>query len=52
MDGFYSTIPLVIRHKKGIYKKFSDMISRPIVSVATILKHNYVFHESYVEKYF
>ena len=27
------------------------MISRPIVSVATILKHNSIFHERYVEQY-
>ena len=27
------------------------MISRPIVSATTLLKHNYVLHESYIEKY-
>ena len=27
------------------------MISRPIVSEATLLKHNYILHESYIEKY-
>ena len=27
------------------------MIYKPIVSETTLLNHNYVFHESYVEKY-
>ena len=27
------------------------MISRPIISAATLLKNNYVFNESYIEKY-
>ena len=27
------------------------MISRPIVSATTLLKHNSIFHESYVGKY-
>ena len=27
------------------------MLSRPIISVATLLNHNYVFHEICVEKY-
>jgi len=26
-------------------------ISRPIVTISSILKHNFVFHESYVEQY-
>ena len=27
------------------------MISRPNISVATLLKHNFVLHEIYIEKY-
>ena len=27
------------------------MLSKPIVTIATILKHNSILHESYVEKY-
>ena len=27
------------------------MLSRPIFSAATLLKHNSVLHESYIEKY-
>ena len=27
------------------------MLSRPIISEATLLKHNYVLNESYIEKY-
>ena len=27
------------------------MLSRPIINASTILKHNSVMHESYIEKY-
>ena len=27
------------------------MLSRPIISATTLLKHNSVLHESYIEKY-
>jgi len=27
------------------------MLSRPIISAATLLKHNFVFHEIYIEQY-
>ena len=27
------------------------MLSRPIINASTILKHNYVLHESYIEQY-
>ena len=27
------------------------MVSRPIVSAANLLKHNFVLHESYIEQY-
>ena len=49
--GFLQQFHLVIRYKKGIYNKVVDMISRPIVSAATLLKHNSVLHESYIEQY-
>eukprot|EP00253_Pinus_taeda_P010211 PITA_10211 len=38
-------------YKKGVCNKVVDMLSRPIVSATTILKHNFVLHESYIEKY-
>ena len=41
----------MIRYKKGIYNKVVDMLSRPIISATTLLKHNFVLHESYMEKY-
>jgi len=47
--GFLQKICLVIKYKKGIYNKVVDILSRPIVSEATLLKHNYVLHESYIE---
>ena len=46
--GFLQQFHLVIGYKKGIYNKVVDMLSRPIISATTLLKHNYVFHESYV----
>lgn len=51
MDGFLHQFHLVIRYKKGIYNKVVDMLSRPIVSATTLLKHNSVLHESYIEQY-
>ena len=41
--GFLQQFHMVIRYQKGIYNKVVDMLSRPIVSVATIFKHNSVF---------
>jgi hypothetical protein len=49
--GFLQQFHLVIRHKKGIYNKVVDMISRPIVSASVILKHDSTMHEIYVEQY-
>lgn len=49
--GFLQQFHLLIRYKKGIYNKVVDIISRSIVSATTLLKHNYVLHESYIEKY-
>jgi hypothetical protein len=48
---FLQQFHLVIRYNKGIYNKFVDMISKPIVSASIILKHNSIMHESYVEQY-
>jgi hypothetical protein len=42
---------LVIRYKKGIYKKVVDIMSRPFFSSSVILKHNSTMHERYVEQY-
>jgi hypothetical protein len=49
--GFLQQFHLVIRYKKYICNKVTDMISRPIVSALVILKHNSSMHESYVEQY-
>jgi len=48
---FLQQFHLVIRYKKCIYNKVVDILSRPIIIVDTLLKHNYVLHESYIEKY-
>ena len=49
--GFLQRFHLVIRYKKGIHNKVVDMLSRPIRNASTILKHNSVMHESYIEQY-
>jgi hypothetical protein len=49
--GFLQQFHLVVRYKKGIYNKFVDMISRPIISDSVILMHNPTMHDSYVERY-
>jgi hypothetical protein len=49
--GFLQQVHLVIRYKKGIYNKFVDMLSRPIISSSVILNHSPIIHESYVEQY-
>ena len=49
--GFLQQFHLVIRYKKGIHNKVVDMSSRPPSTIATILKHNSITHESYIEQY-
>ena len=49
--GFLQQLHLVIRYKKGIHNKVADMLSRPIINASTILKHNSIIHEIYIEKY-
>ena len=49
--GFLQQFHLVIRYKKGIHNKVDDMLSRPPSTIATILKHNSITHESYIEQY-
>jgi hypothetical protein len=49
--GFLQQFHLVIKYKKGIHNKVADMLSRPIINASTILKHNSLAHESYVEQY-
>jgi hypothetical protein len=49
--GFLQQFHLVIKYKKGIHNKVADMLSRPIVNASTILKHDSLAHESFVEQY-
>jgi len=49
--GFLEQFHLVIKYKKGIHNKVTNMLSRPIINASTILQHNSVLHESYIEKY-
>ena len=49
--GFLQQFHLVMSYKKVIYIKVVDILSRPIISAANLLKHNFVLHESYVEQY-
>ena len=49
--GFLQQFHSVMRYKKGIRNKVVDMLSRPIINASTILKHNYVLHESYIKQY-
>ena len=51
MDVFSTTISFSHQTKKGIHNKVADMLSRPIINASTILKHNYVLHESCIEQY-
>lgn len=48
---FLQQFHLVIRYKKSIYNKVADMLSRPIVNVAILLKSYSALPESYVEEY-
>jgi hypothetical protein len=49
--GFLQQFHFVIKYKKGISNKVVDILSRPMVNASTILKHNSLSHESFVEKY-
>ena len=49
--GFLQQFHLVIKYKKGIHNKVVDMLSRPTINASTILKHNLVLRESYIEQY-
>ncbi len=48
---FLHQFHLVIRYKKGMYNKVSDILSRLIINVAILIKNNFVLPEIYVEKY-
>ena len=41
----------MIRYKKGIYNRVTDILSRPILNATILLKNHYVLPESYVEQY-
>ena len=49
--SFLQQFHLVIRYKNGNFNKFSDMISRPIISAYTLPKNDSIVHEIYIEKY-
>jgi len=49
--GFLQQFHLIIIYKKGIHNKVANMLSRPIINASTILKHNSMLHESYIEQY-
>jgi len=49
--GFLQQFNLVIKYKKGILNKVSYMFSRPLVNASTILEHNSLARESFVEQY-
>ena len=49
--GFLQQFHLVVRYKKGIHNNVADMLSTPIINASTILKHNSLMHESYIEQY-
>jgi hypothetical protein len=48
---FLQQIHLVIKSTKGIHNKAANMLSSPVVNASTILKHNSLAHESFVEQY-
>jgi hypothetical protein len=48
---FLQKFHLVIKYKKGIHYKVAYMLSIPIVNASTILRHNCLAHESFVEQY-
>lgn len=49
--GFLQQFHLVIIYKNHIHNKVADMLSRSIINASTILRHNSVLHESYIEQY-
>jgi hypothetical protein len=49
--GFLQKFHLFIRYRKGIHNKVVDMLSRLLGTISTILKHNSITHESYIEQY-
>ena len=36
---------------KDIFNKFFDILSIPIISASTLLKNDYIVHETYIEHY-
>jgi hypothetical protein len=51
VDGFSTTVSLVIKYKKGTSNKVDDMLSRPPIAASIILKNTSLSHDSYVEQY-
>ena len=49
--GFLQQFHFVIRYKKGIFNKFSDILSRPLFNTSTLLKNDSIVQESYIEQY-
>lgn len=49
--GFLQQFHLIIRYKKRMYNKVAYILSRPIINTSTILKHNSITHESFIEQY-
>jgi hypothetical protein len=51
VDGFSTTVSLVIKYKKGTSNKVVDMLFRPPIVASIILKNAYLSHDSYIEQY-
>ena len=51
VDRISSIDHFIIRYKKGIFNKFADILSRPIICASTLLKNDFIVHKSYIEQH-